>query len=64
MPAAKPATTRTDKPAAQTRPRKTRKPARPTEYEDEITRDQIEALNRIVSDDEFSDYKPISGPAW
>ena len=64
MAAAKPATTRTKKPVAQTRPKKTRKPARPTEYEDEITRERIEALNRIVPDDEFFDYKTIRGPAW
>ncbi len=36
----------------------------PGEYEDEVTPKQIEALNKIVSDDEFKDYKTISGPAW
>lgn len=24
----------------------------------------IEALNRMVSDDEFADWRTISGPAW
>jgi hypothetical protein len=64
--AAKPATKRTDRPAAQTKPKpkKTRQPPRPTSYGDEISREQLQALNRIVPDDEFSDFKTVSGPAW
>jgi hypothetical protein len=61
---ANPATKRKDKPAAQTRPRKSRQPPRPPGYEDEITQKQRKALNRIVPDDEFAEYETISGPAW
>jgi hypothetical protein len=64
MPAAKRAAKRTQKPAARTRPRNHRGPAHPSDYEDEITREQIEALNRIVPDDEFAEFKTVSGPAW
>jgi hypothetical protein len=60
-----PATKRTEKPAARTaNPRKRGRRTRPTEYEDEITREQIEGLNRIVPDDEFAEFKTVSGPAW
>jgi hypothetical protein len=62
---AAPAPARSDKPAMETKPRKPRQPTRPpTDYDDEITPEQIAALNRIVPDDEFNDYKTISGPAW
>lgn len=33
-------------------------------YDDEVTPEVIEALNKIVSDDAFEDYKVISGPGW
>jgi hypothetical protein len=41
-----------------------RKPPIPPDYDDEITVETISRLNKIVSDDEFVDYKDISGPAW
>ena len=39
-------------------------PPRLPEYEDEIAKEQIDALNRIVPDDEFDHHETISGPAW
>lgn len=64
MPVAKSAAKRTKKPAARKSPRTHRRPARPTDYDDEIAREQIEGLNKIVPDEEFADFKTVSGPAW
>jgi len=65
MPAAKPAAKRTKEPARRAAtPAKRHRPARPPDYEDEIAREQIEGLNRIVPDDEFDDFKTVSGPGW
>ena len=63
MAAAKPAK-RTAKPIARTTPKKRRGRTVPPDYADEVTREQIDALNRIVPDDEFADHKTVSGPAW
>ena len=64
MPAAKPAK-RTKEPARRPpKPATPRRPSRPADYEDEITRGQIERLNRIVPDDEFAEFKTVSGPGW
>ena len=35
-----------------------------TGYRDEITKDTVEKLNRIVPDDDFKDFETISGPRW
>jgi RNA polymerase primary sigma factor len=41
-----------------------RTPPQPTDYDDEITQETIDALNRSVPDDQFDDHETISGPAW
>ncbi len=41
-----------------------RTPPKLPDYEDEITEETISRLNQIVSDDEFSDWTIVSGPAW
>lgn len=63
MAAAKPAK-QTAKPTARPAAKKRRGRALPPDYADEITQEQIDALNRIVPDDEFADHKTVSGPAW
>ena len=64
MPVSKPAAKRTEKPAARGGAKTRRRRTPPAEYSDEITREQIDALNRIAPDDEFADFKTVSGPAW
>jgi hypothetical protein len=65
MPAAKPAARRKKEPARRAaKPANQHRPGRPADYEDEITREQIESLNRIVPDDAFDEFKTVSGPGW
>jgi hypothetical protein len=33
-------------------------------YDDEVTRETINKLNKVVGDDEFLDHETHSGPAW
>lgn len=33
-------------------------------YDDEITREDIDKMNEIVSDNDFVGYKVVSGPGW
>jgi hypothetical protein len=63
MAALKPAIKRKRKLAAKPRPPKMRPPDGP-DYNDEVTQKTIDALNKLISDDEFGEHKPISGPAW
>jgi bifunctional DNA-binding transcriptional regulator/antitoxin component of YhaV-PrlF toxin-antitoxin module len=41
-----------------------RTPPQPTDHDDEVTQETIDALNRSVPDDQFDDHETISGPAW
>lgn len=34
------------------------------DYETEVTREDIAALNRIIPDSAFIEFKTVSGPAW
>ena len=44
------------------KPRKSNAPI--GRYDDEVTRETIDALEKIAPDDEFEDYKPTSKAAW
>ena len=63
MPSVKPAGKGKRKVALKVPPQKRTKRA-PTDYDDEITKDTITKLNKVVSDDEFDGHDTISGPAW
>lgn len=34
------------------------------EYDDEITPETIAQMNEVVSDDDFTGYEVVDGPAW